>query len=401
MFLISYGLAESEKLTYKPGSYIVFGNDGKHLNKAVNKPENKIVSKEIADALHKASDHLPVVIELEPPGMDSRLSNVKDFLYILQTENVNISTLANSEFDLIVMDYAKFGDADSEYNRNQIEKIKTGGRSNHSKVVLAYMSIGEAEDYRFYWHPSWEPGLPPWLGPTNPEWEGNYKVRYWMQGWKNIIFGTPSGSNKSYLDRIIDQGFDGVYLDIIDAYEYWSGPEGGYERTRIQARRDMVNFVREIKDYARNSRGTPDFLIFPQNGADIIYADDEMLDALGREYLGLCDGLGQEDTWYMEDEPQKPSDSLWLTQILDIYKANATLILSVDYIWDAQNPDSLDNKARFNDFYTNAYEKGYIPYAADKNRELNDLVIIHKGNGFDFDQPHPDYGNNVKFFYYR
>lgn len=29
------------------------------------------------------------------------------------------------------------------------------------------------------------------------------------------------GSEDSYLDKIIDQGFDGVYLDIIDAYEYY------------------------------------------------------------------------------------------------------------------------------------------------------------------------------------
>ena len=42
MVLISYGLEDSEKLIYSEGSYFVFGNDGRHLNKAVNKPKNKI-----------------------------------------------------------------------------------------------------------------------------------------------------------------------------------------------------------------------------------------------------------------------------------------------------------------------------------------------------------------------
>ncbi|MBD3286479.1 hypothetical protein GF359_07950, partial [candidate division WOR-3 bacterium] len=49
----------------------------------------------------------------------------------------------------------------------------------------------------------------------NPDWKGNYLVRYWEEEWKAIIFGTDS----SYLDAVINQGFDGVYLDKIDSYE--------------------------------------------------------------------------------------------------------------------------------------------------------------------------------------
>ena len=35
--------------------------------------------------------------------------------------------------------------------------------------------------------------------------------------WQNIIYGNES----SYLTKISDAGFDGVYLDIIDAFEYY------------------------------------------------------------------------------------------------------------------------------------------------------------------------------------
>jgi hypothetical protein len=66
MILISYGLEGNEKLIYSKGSCSIFGNDGKHLNKAINKPKNRIVSPEIADALYKSSDHLPVIIDLVP-----------------------------------------------------------------------------------------------------------------------------------------------------------------------------------------------------------------------------------------------------------------------------------------------------------------------------------------------
>ena len=51
----------------------------------------------------------------------------------------------------------------------------------------------------------------------NPDWAGNYKVRYWDPEWQTIISGAPD----SYLGKIQAAGFDGVYLDIIDAFEYF------------------------------------------------------------------------------------------------------------------------------------------------------------------------------------
>jgi hypothetical protein len=59
----------------------------------------------------------------------------------------------------------------------------------------------------------------------------------------------------------------------------------------------------------------------------------------------------------------------------------------VDYLWNGLNPDAADNKERFNDYYTKVYAKGYIPYAADANRDLNSIVTVVKGNGYDFSQP--------------
>jgi len=116
-------------------------------------------------------------------SMEPRLSQVQDFLYALQADSISIAQLTNNEFDLVVMDYAKFGDVDSEYTSREIAEIREGGTNGRQKIVLAYMSIGEAEDYRFYWNPNWWPGSPEWLGPTNPDWAGNYKIRFWMSGW--------------------------------------------------------------------------------------------------------------------------------------------------------------------------------------------------------------------------
>lgn len=92
--------------------------------------------------------------------------------------------------------------------------IKNNGST---RLVIGYMSIGEAEDYRYYWDSAWDTTPPSWLAEENPDWPGNYKVHYWQQGWKDII----SGNASSYLKKILDSGFNGVYLDIIDAFEYF------------------------------------------------------------------------------------------------------------------------------------------------------------------------------------
>lgn len=46
-------------------------------------------------------------------------------------------------------------------------------------------------------------------------------VRYWEEDWQSVIYG----SDGSYLRKILNAGFDGVYLDIIDAFEYFEEHE--------------------------------------------------------------------------------------------------------------------------------------------------------------------------------
>ena len=63
----------------------------------------------------------------------------------------------------------------------------------------------------------WHNQKPVWLEEENPNWPGNYKVKYWDPEWQSIIFG----SENAYLDAILAVNFDGVYLDIIDGFEYF------------------------------------------------------------------------------------------------------------------------------------------------------------------------------------
>lgn len=62
MILISEALEHPGDIDFIAGSMKVYGNDGQHYNKSIiDAPINSEVSPAIANALHQASDHLPVI----------------------------------------------------------------------------------------------------------------------------------------------------------------------------------------------------------------------------------------------------------------------------------------------------------------------------------------------------
>ncbi len=274
-----------------------------------------------------------------PPGYgSSSLSAVNDFVYQLQ--NLDLAAVGATAYDLVVMDYSADGDDATAFTPVEISALKNSPGGD--KIVLAYMSIGEAEDYRFYWQSWWTPGDPPWLDEENPDWAGNYKVHYWDPAWQTIIF--------SYTDRLLDAGFDGAYLDIIDAYEYYSD-------TRPTAAQDMADFVAAIRAHARAR--DPDFYIFPQNAHELA---EEILG-----YLDNVNGIGQEDIYYGYDDDDvmtPPAATAELEGYLDLFKNAGKLVLTVDY---ATTPAHID------DAYAKSQAKGYIPFVTV--RDLDQLTI--------------------------
>ena len=146
------------------------------------------------------------------------LAHASNFLYLLNQNRFSgpqafLDALAASQYDVFIIDaYTDDGRPFTAAEIAGLQRKPNGAR----RLVIAYMSIGEAERYRPYWKPEWKTAPPSWLAEENPDWPGNYKVRYWDPGWQSVILG-----NDGYLDLILERGFDGVYLDIIDAFEYF------------------------------------------------------------------------------------------------------------------------------------------------------------------------------------
>ncbi len=163
-------------------------------------------------------DLIPSYIYHENNMNINRLSQANNFLYLLDFSRFSsksdlLNQLENTNFDVIIMDLFFNQTAFTSQEINRLKHKHNGG----IRKLIAYVSIGEAENYRYYWNSNWENDAPVWLDAENPNWPGNYKVRYWESDWQKIIYG----NNNSYIKKVLDAGFDGAYLDIIDAFDYF------------------------------------------------------------------------------------------------------------------------------------------------------------------------------------
>jgi cysteinyl-tRNA synthetase len=311
--------------------------------------------------------------------------NVNNWGYELQGPGgrrpLNTGDLASATHDMIVIDASHDGTDAERFTAGEITRIKDGmgGRS----VVVSYISIGEASDFRDYWDTDWTTTgkatgkltseAPDWLGPLNPDWPESRKVRYWDDDWQNLMFNDEKTGN---VDAIVKAGFDAAYLDIVDAYYFWGAEvspgqfQTGDPKNEKQAARRMVDFIVEMTEHARETN--PDFFVIPQNGAWIIDAlgDDKARIAAYRDVIG---GIAVEDLYYRggkdENNALKP-DKQTINVLKHDFLDKGIPVFVVDYINDK------NKVAEFNEL---ALADGFIPFAAP-HRDLDKLVGTYDGD---------------------
>lgn len=277
--------------------------------------------------------------------------------------------LGRADRDLIVVDL----DTDEpgrSFTAADVARMRGQGPGGRAKRVLAYLSIGEAEPYRRYFDPRWvtpDPrthprgpfriarGAPAYLHSANPDWPDNFKVRFWDPEWQRVVLAS--------LDRVLAAGFDGVYLDIVDAYEFFGPKEDEGNGERPGAARDMLELVERIAAHARGVR--PGFCVVPQNGSGILEVLDD--DALARRYLGAIDAIGVESAFHYgplpENNPAK-EETETLAQLAR-FRAAGKPVLAIEYLAvDRKNPHRLPVPRLIDAFRRRARALGFVPTAA-------------------------------------
>lgn len=265
--------------------------------------------------------------------------------YIIQLQRPRADRLGQTAYDLVISDISLSGNSP-----DQIETLRTS--EGGPKLVVAYMSIGQAANFQYYWQSEWDDeNRPDWIDAPDGVWAGDFWVQYWAPAWQAIIL---TGED-AYIDRIIDMGFDGVLLDRVDAATYYE------EQGRDTAYREMADFVMAIADHARER--SPGFGVFTINGEDIGLRYPE--------YLDVVTGILVEDLYYGYPRDHEPSPADWTAfreNMLDQWVTAGKLVLTVDYTLRAEQIDAA---------YTHSAARGYIPYCSDRGLSR---LLIHTGH---------------------
>jgi cysteinyl-tRNA synthetase len=246
------------------------------------------------------------------------LDGVKTWAYQLKdVSQEKIDKIIASPFDLVIIDTSMFPDGkEIRLTREQVESMKKkpdGGR----RVIIAYFSAGEAEDFRYYWQADWNKKRPSWVYKPDKDWKGDFIVKYWDKDWQKIVYGTPT----SLVDRILDAGFDGISIDRVDAYYYF----GDTEEKRLQ----MIDLVKRISTYMRAKN--PQTVILAQNA-------EELLEKM--DYVEAIDATVKEDLIFgitHREIGNPPGDITHSTKLLDDSKADGKRVFVVEYLAKKEN----------------------------------------------------------------
>jgi cysteinyl-tRNA synthetase len=304
----------------------------------------------------------------------SWLPRVRSWAY--QMQNVDPAEVAASSHDLVVIDPTRNGDAAAPLRTEEVVRMKRkpgGGR----RIVLAYVNVGEAEDHRAYWNESWivtrGPGAaaasppqpdaaasplerwisdtaPPWLGDETGPGSGSFAVKYWDAGWQALIFGAPS----SLVERALAQGFDGVFLDRVDAFH-------DHAAEHDAASESMVDLVVRLSVAARTAK--PGAIVVPHNGEELLTRPT---------YLAAIDAVAKEDLLFggtaaaVANPPEQIAESAgWLS----LAAAAGRPVLVVEYLDEMQQASAAA---------ADLLRRGFVPYFAP--RELDRLLPPSAGS---------------------
>ncbi len=259
------------------------------------------------------------------------LESVKTWAYQLKDVNPEkLKKIADSPFDMVIIDSSMFPNGkEIRLTREQIESLKKKPDGSR-RLVIAYFSAGECEDFRYYWKPEWNRAKPGWVDKADKQWKGDYIVKYWKPEWQKIVYGTP----ESLIDRILDAGFDGLSIDRVDAYYYFGDTK--------ERRDQMVEFVKSMSSYMRAKK--PDVVIFAQNA-------EELLDR--KDYLDAIDGIAKEDLIFgiSHTEKRNPEGDIKHSEdLLKKARAAGKVIFVIEYLAKKENIEVARKRMKELDF---------------------------------------------------
>lgn len=288
--------------------------------------------KEINNIPNLTNHNTELIVNDNKPIDKKNFLDVKNFGYYIK--DPNLSVIYNSPFDLMITDY-------DSVKKDQMDKLKLK-QDKSRRIMISYVSLGMAENYRDYWKKEWNKTPPSFISRENNLWKGNFVIKTidspdW---WKITTY---------MLDTIIDKKFDGILIGGIDSYT---------SDNNLESRRKMVDYIIKVNDYVKNKN--KNFIVLVQNSEELTNDDG---------YTKSIDGILKEDlvyTWKSNGNtgPKTPIVELNKSvEYLRTFRLKNKLVFVVEYV----SEDSWKYAEQIID------KNGFIGYSAP--RELNVLRI--------------------------
>jgi len=329
-----------------------------------------------------ATIYLPIVLkDSSTQARPLPLTGVTYWAYQIQdiTQPGAVDALIASHYDMLVLEPTRTDWSSDDKNfdtRGMVARLKNSLAHDgvHRKLVIAYVDIGQAENWRWYW--TWQPtdwdcqsprpsGWPDYILTCDPDgWTGNYPVAYWDPRWKDIVItGTnqssaPYGNYNSIIDETIKDGFDGIYLDWVEGFENPDAVTAAQAAGKDPAV-EMLTFIQEMRTYATTRNSS--FLIIQQNAAALYIGHPELftrINAIAQEGIWY-DGSATDNNWNDPNGYDQPTDPALTSEYigyLNQYLAAGLPVFDCDYALTYANTA-----------YANAASRGYVPYATRRS----------------------------------
>jgi len=192
-------------------------NDNSNVNDAYQKADNDQFISFPRTSDNYDYKYIPSSVHNENTNDILTLADAQNYLYLISSDNYSdkesfLDAIQATNFDVVIID-AFFGD--EILSSADVTSLKTKANGG-KRLVISYMNVGAAEKYRYYWKKSWGLHHPLWLKRKYDGYKDEIWVKFWKKDWKEVIYG----NDGSYTKKLLDAGFDGAYLDNVEAFYF-------------------------------------------------------------------------------------------------------------------------------------------------------------------------------------
>lgn len=244
--------------------------------------------------------------------------------------NASVSPNDVSKFDLAVLD------ADSHPDLATVQQTQT--------ILLGYVSLAEVGNYRWFWR---EIANEPWVLEKNPNWD-SHMIDVREKAWHRFIL-------EKIIPPILENGFDGLFLDTIDTAEYLEKYHQPGKYPGAQAA--MVRLIRAMR------KQYPDVILVTNRGFSMLGEFGDAIDGVVAESVFTSIDFDKNTTIVQPEFSYQAQ----LKQLKKMQKKYGLQVLTLDYFTE-------HNDARIKTVIELAREHEFVPFISSKNL---DKIYFH------------------------